>query len=85
MNPATIEDGCILSDGSAWGTYLHGVFDNNQLRRSWLNFLRQRKGLEPLIQSIHGQTRREEAFDRLADTVRKHLDMKRIYEIASGQ
>jgi len=84
-NPATIEDGCILSDGSAWGTYLHGVFDNDQLRRSWLNFLRQRKGLEPLIQSIHGQTRREEAFDRLADTVRKHLDMKRIYEIAAGQ
>ncbi|ANF96079.1 cobyric acid synthase [Paenibacillus bovis] len=84
-SPTSIEDGCILPDGSVWGTYLHGVFDNDHLRRSWLNSLRQLKGLEPLRETIHGQTRRQEAFDRLADTVRKHLDMERIYAIAAGR
>ncbi|WP_458119686.1 cobyric acid synthase [Paenibacillus sp. Z6-24] len=84
-HPTAIKDGCILPDGSVWGTYLHGVFNNDRLRRSWLNSLRQVKGLEPLNESIHGQTRREEAFDRLADTVRKHLDMERIYHIAAGR
>lgn len=84
-HPTAIEDGCILPDGTVWGTYLHGVFDNDRLRRSWLNSLRQLKGLEPLNGSIHVYTRREEAFNRLADTVRKHLDMERIYHIAAGR
>ncbi len=36
----------IVNDSlSIWGCYLHGIFDNGSWRRTWLNHLRQRRGL----------------------------------------
>ncbi len=35
-------------DGLVWGTYIHGLFDQPQFRRAWLNGLRRRKGLPPV-------------------------------------
>ncbi len=36
-------DGAIWHDGLVWGTYIHGVFDEPGLRRTWLNRARERK------------------------------------------
>ncbi|MDP3427981.1 MAG: cobyric acid synthase, partial [Humidesulfovibrio sp.] len=62
-----------------WGTYLHGVFDEDAFRRAFLDDLRQAKGLEPLHSP---QTRfgLEPALERLAASLRQHLDMKRVYQ-----
>ncbi len=67
-------------DGNVWGTYLHGVFDGDAFRAWFLNDLRRRRGLSPIERSagVHGL---EPALDRLAEAVREHLDMKRIYGI----
>ena len=35
------------------GTYIHGVFDNDEFRRFIINQLRERKGLEPLDVVFH--------------------------------
>ncbi|MDH4302008.1 MAG: hypothetical protein OEV51_08020, partial [Nitrospira sp.] len=40
-------DGAVRSDGLVWGTYIHGVFDEPEFRRSWLNRVRRRKRLPP--------------------------------------
>ncbi|SIO35258.1 cobyric acid synthase [Halodesulfovibrio marinisediminis] len=82
------EDGVIIGYGLAdshdfqavWGTYLHGVFDDDKFRRAFINDLRVRKGLAPL-QGVQASFSIDPALDRLADTVRDALDMKKIYEV----
>jgi len=73
-------EGAISADGKVWGTAIHGILHNDGLRRGWLNRIREAKGWEPLPVRLRFGSRREEAFDRLADHVRTHLDMDRIYE-----
>lgn len=75
-------DGAVIGwgreDGMVWGTYLHGVFDADEFRRSFLDRLRVRKGLAPL-QGIQVAYDLEAALDRLAGVVRGALDMDRVY------
>ncbi len=66
-------DGAITAEGRIWGTYLHGLFDNDILRHAWLRSL----GWQG-----HGQTfDREQAYNRLAGHVRAHLDMAALRQI----
>ncbi|WP_426334908.1 cobyric acid synthase [Paenibacillus silvae] len=74
-------EGWGTSDGSVWGTYLHGLFESDRFRRSWLNGLREAKGLPPLEETYSAHERKEMEFDRVADSLRSSLDMKRVYEI----
>ncbi|HZG83776.1 cobyric acid synthase [Paenibacillus sp.] len=74
-------DGAAAADGRVWGTYLHGVFDNDELRRAWLNALRADKELPPLPIGYRHRERREAAFERLAAHVRAHVNLPAIYEI----
>jgi adenosylcobyric acid synthase len=74
-------DGVISADGKLWGTYVHGILHNDDFRRQWLNQLRLAKGWKAIAGTLQFQHRREDAFDRLADHVRKHLDMTKIYEM----
>ena len=82
-HPAQDEDGLRSEDGRVWGTYLHGIFDAPEFRRWWLNRLRQRRGLPPLLAS--NESLPETAYDRLADVVRTHLNMKAIYELLESR
>ncbi|EHS58158.1 cobyric acid synthase [Paenibacillus sp. Aloe-11] len=75
------EEGWGTTDGKVWGTYLHGVFDNDCFRRSWLDGLRQAKGLTPLDSTFTVREAKEQEFDRVAEVVRAHLDMDQIYRI----
>ncbi|WP_397376108.1 cobyric acid synthase [Paenibacillus terricola] len=77
-------DGAISYDGLLWGTYIHHIFHNDQFRHNWLNEARHSKGL-PLSEEVTPfGSLREMSFDRLADHVRKHIDMAAIYEIMNG-
>lgn len=77
----TFEEGWGTTDGKVWGTYLHGVFDNDRFRRSWLDGLRQAKGLTPLDSTFTVREAKEREFDRVAEVVRTHLDIEQIYRI----
>jgi adenosylcobyric acid synthase len=66
-------DGVVTADGHCWGTYLHGIFDNDPLRHAWLYSLGWQKS---------GQVfDRQAAYDRLADHVQNHLDMAMLRRI----
>ncbi|MCI0528772.1 MAG: cobyric acid synthase [Nitrospira sp.] len=76
-------DGAISPDGRVWGTYLHGLFENDLFRRWFLDRIRIGKGGPDswgTENTIVYHQEREWAFDRLAQVVRKHLDLKHIYE-----
>ena len=65
------EDGAVSVDGRVAGTYLHGFFANDAVRRTLLRSLgwRDEGELTPSAE------RREREFDRLAEVVRAHLDL----------
>jgi len=63
---------------SCWGTYIHGLFDNDVFRRIFLNGIRVRKGLEPLASTISYHAVRDAAINRLADVVRRECDLDAI-------
>ncbi len=71
--------GFVNSDRSVWGNYLHGIFDNGPWRRSWLNLLRKKRGLEGLPTGIPNyREQREMILDLITDQVNHHLDLKPI-------
>lgn len=75
----TAPDGACSADGAVVGTYMHGLLENEPLRRALLASLAERKGValpdaSPLI-SV------EQALDVLADHVAAHLDLAAIGEM----
>lgn len=73
------------ADGAAsenvWGSYVHGIFDDGDFSANLVNCLLKAKGMEPTAQALRMDAYKEMQYDRLADVVRRHLDMKRIYEL----
>jgi len=80
-----IDDGVVSKEGMIWGTYIHGIFDNNSFRRAFINLLRRKKGLM-IYNSINQdrisyQEQKDREYDKLACLVRDNLDMDKIYHI----
>jgi cobyric acid synthase CobQ len=63
-----------------WGTYLHGLFDEDAFRRVFIDQVRRRKGLAPL-REVQARYDLEERLDRLAEVVRSRLDMESVYRL----
>ncbi|MBD2314789.1 cobyric acid synthase CobQ [Desertifilum sp. FACHB-1129] len=73
--------GLVNLNQSVWGTYLHGLFDNGPWRRTWLNRLRQQRGIAALPNGIANyRDQREALLDDLAHQIEAHLDLKPILE-----
>lgn len=77
-------EGVRNEDWTVFGTYVHGVFHNDDFRRFWLNRIRVSKGWTELPVRIRFMEEREAAFDKLAQHVRDHLDMEKVYEMLRG-
>ncbi|HEX29047.1 TPA: cobyric acid synthase, partial [Candidatus Poribacteria bacterium] len=79
-NGEVVYDGMISEDALVFGTYLHGIFDNARFRRGILNFVRIRKGLEPIEpQGADLKLERLKEYDKLAEIVRENVDIGMIY------
>lgn len=78
-NPDGEAHGWVLEQGagqgSLWGTYGHGLFDDDVWRCAFLNRLRRKRG-----KSERAVTRcsPEASLDRLADALEEHLDLARL-------
>ncbi len=72
--------GAVSHNRLIWGSYLHGIFDEDLFRRWFVDGLRTRKRLPP-VGVVLAPFDLEAAFDRLADRVRENLDMPAIYAL----
>lgn len=76
--PCDVSDGYLDSSGRVLGTYVHGLFGNQELRRAVLRRIAQTKG-----ESLDfNDEEREDEYDQLADHIRRNLDMDLVYAIA---
>ncbi len=73
-------DGC--ARGNVYGSYLHGFFDNTSCRSAVLSSVCKAKGIDfSELSSFDYASYKKEQYDKLADSVRKNLDMELIYKI----
>lgn len=68
--------------GSVCGTYVHGVFDREEVVHGLLQALGQKKGVDVTeMKGMDFAAFKETQYDILAAELRKHLDMEKIYQI----
>ncbi len=73
-------DGCCR--GNLYGTYLHGLFESGEIVSAFASALLQEKGIDSgEFQTVDITRLREREYDKLADILRKSLDMEKIYQI----
>jgi adenosylcobyric acid synthase len=69
----------VVLDGSlkdnVWGTYIHGLFDNDSFRHALLNSLRKKKGLPISQKTINYLSCKEETLNKWADVLRNSIDI----------
>jgi len=76
-----IKDGAVSNHLDVWGTYIHGIFDNDNFRKQFLNHLLRKKDKEVSFDVINFKEKRKKALDRLAEVVENNLDMELLNEI----
>jgi adenosylcobyric acid synthase len=76
--PSGYDEGGLDRTGLVFGTYMHGVFNNAEFTRRLVNNLCTLRNLPPPAGAVLD---REKAYDDLAATVRRSLNMDRLYEI----
>ena len=68
--------------GNVYGTYVHGIFDRKNVAEAVVRALGRAKGLDVNeLAAVDFAAFKETQYDILADALREHLDMKKIYQI----
>ena len=85
----TLEDGrtdaYMTKDGRVWGSYLHGIFDNEDLVFALVQDIMKEKGINPAENHLSIAEYKEIQYNKLADLIRNSLDMDAIYKVLFGE
>ena len=73
FGPAFGDDGCVSTDGLIIGTYLHGLFENKNIRDAFLGYLYKRRGM------IFRSSDEGDSIEELARFVEKNVNMDIIF------
>jgi len=71
-------------DLKIWGTYLHGIFDEDEFRRWFIDSLRKEKGINPL-KKIIAHYDIEKTLDRLAQVMRENMNINKVIELIKNR
>ena len=67
---------------NVYGSYAHGIFDKEDVAKKVVEGLGEQKGIDVSnMAGVNFAEFKETQYDKLAEGLRKHLDMKKIYEI----
>jgi adenosylcobyric acid synthase len=79
--PCRDEDGCVSGDVKTMGTYIHGLFDNPEILKSWLDHI----GLSEVdVPDVGGIEARNREYDLLAEHFEKNVDVESIVKLAAA-
>ncbi len=84
-------DGLVSRRGQVWGCYLHGIFDNDAFRKTYLDWLRSRtlpaafQRENTAADALPYRERKERGLNQLAALLEESLDMEMIDRIAGLQ
>jgi adenosylcobyric acid synthase len=77
------EDGAFLDGGRIWGTYIHGLFENDGFRREFITSLKRLRSFSLTYEMESFMESKEKEYERIAQVVRENIDMEKIYKILS--
>jgi adenosylcobyric acid synthase len=78
----TDEDGCVSDTSNSMGTYIHGIFDNPEIVRFWLNHI----GLNHIeISELEGLEARNREYDLLEEHVKAYIDLESIENLLNSR
>lgn len=67
---------------NVYGSYVHGIFDKEEVARKLVEAIGRKKGIDVSeLAGVEFAEFKEQQYDLLAQGLREHLDMKKIYEI----
>ena len=70
----------IVSKNHVYGSYIHGLFDREEMVTAVVQTLAKRKGIQIRDGVFEDyQTFKEKQYDKLAETLRQYLNMEEIY------
>ncbi len=75
----------VINKGNVYGSYVHGIFDMDNIAKTMLEEIAKDKGQEIDLQHFDQASHKEKEYDKLADVIRNSLDMKKIYSIVFGE
>lgn len=78
---SSIPDGGVTEDGKVWGTYIHGIFDNDPFRHAFLEELGKTRGINGSVQGRRFKDVMDASLSELARTVEENLDMDGLFRI----
>ena len=78
-----IEDGAVSDNGRIWGTYIHGIFDNDAFRTGLLSEIRAKRSLH-MQGIISFQDKKDQGIRKLAEVVNKNIDIQRLFHIINS-
>jgi len=74
-----LPDGCVSSDGRIFGTYLHGIFDEDAFRHEFLRSSRASLQMSAPEELVAWSERRRQQLDLLADAFGSALNLDAIF------
>mgnify|MGYP001524089951 CR=1 FL=1 len=78
--------GALISAGNVYGSYVHGIFDEQEVADTILKALCTKKGVSfEALGTFDARAYKERQYDLLADAVRAGLDMPLIYRILNRE
>ncbi|WP_415931462.1 cobyric acid synthase [Zhenpiania hominis] len=97
MGTSSLEEGHVLADiaedgapskadglnsGNVYGSYVHGIFDREEVAKAIISALLRAKGLsDEDVVSTDMAAYKEQQYDLLADGIRRNMDMELLYRI----
>ncbi len=72
-------DGFINKEGNVFGTYFHGIFDNDDFTNSIIKYFCDLKGID--LEALDNKGYKEAEYDKLSKMIRENMDLDYIYEL----
>lgn len=82
MGKTTDDERVICEKGNVYGSYVHGLFDHEEMSKTLIDTLAKRKNISVDTKSIQDyRAFKEEQYDKVAEIMRQYLDMDSIYKM----